>query len=40
MLELTPENDDYFCANESLIRMDKEFTVRSCASWEKYCLVI
>ncbi|EFO14583.1 hypothetical protein LOAG_13933 [Loa loa] len=38
MLELTPENDDYFCANESLITINHELTTRTCASWEKFCV--
>lgn len=39
MLELTPENDDFFCANESLAKMDRDATVRTCAPWEKFCVV-
>lgn len=38
-LEPTRANDDYFCANETLILMDKELTQRPCAAWEKYCVV-
>ncbi|KAM3724653.1 Chromosomal replication initiator protein DnaA [Dirofilaria immitis] len=38
MVELTPENDDFFCANESLIKIDHDLTIRTCATWEKYCL--
>ncbi|VDN57273.1 unnamed protein product [Dracunculus medinensis] len=37
-LEPTRANDDYFCANETLILMDKELTQRPCAAWEKYCV--
>nr|CDP94506.1 Bm7546 [Brugia malayi] len=38
MLELTPENDDFFCANESLIKIDRDLTTRICAPWEKFCM--
>uniref|UniRef100_A0AAF5PRL3 Snake toxin/toxin-like domain-containing protein n=1 Tax=Wuchereria bancrofti TaxID=6293 RepID=A0AAF5PRL3_WUCBA len=38
MLELTPETDDFFCANESLIKIDRDLTTRICAPWEKLCI--
>lgn len=39
MVELTPENDDFFCGNESLIKIDRDLTTRICAPWEKFCVV-
>ncbi|VDK47987.1 unnamed protein product [Anisakis simplex] len=38
MLEPTRENDDFFCANASLVLLEKDLTVKPCASWEKFCI--
>ncbi|VDN07787.1 unnamed protein product [Thelazia callipaeda] len=37
LIEITPETDDYFCANESLININRDMTARTCAAWEKFC---
>lgn len=31
--------EDYFCANETLVIIDSDRTVRPCAPWEEYCVV-
>ncbi|KHN83679.1 hypothetical protein Tcan_04913 [Toxocara canis] len=38
MLEPTPENDDFFCGNETLVLLEKDLTVKPCAPWEKFCI--
>ncbi|CAG9538666.1 unnamed protein product [Cercopithifilaria johnstoni] len=37
MLEQTPESD-FFCANESLTKINRDLTTRTCASREKFCI--
>uniref|UniRef100_A0A0N5AXK7 Toxin_TOLIP domain-containing protein n=1 Tax=Syphacia muris TaxID=451379 RepID=A0A0N5AXK7_9BILA len=32
------KTEDYFCANDTLIVLDTDLTVKPCAPWEKYCV--